>query len=406
MLVSESSELNLDRTWAPHQFSIDYGAVQDDALNTYVADVGRGISARTHRPTLPYNFRALNSVVVNGYTFPAGSVGLARGLLLAMDNEAQLAAVLGHEMGHVNARHTGSRMTKSMIAMWVVAGVAAYVQVEREKYADLAAGLGAVGAQALLARYSRSNEREADSLGMQYMSKADHNPRGMVDLMNTLRKLRKTKPSAVELLFATHPLGEERYQTASRLVETDYAQVAGLPLGRERFMDRTASLRAIRGAVESMQFGETSMKKGKPVEAEVHFGRAVKQAPDDYAALLMMAKCTMAQRKGREAESYASRAKTVYPGEPQALHVNGMAKIANRKFDGALAEFAAYEKALPGNPNTVFFKGYCYESMGRRMDAITEYERYLQAAPSGEYAGHVRKRLTEWGVLKPRENNA
>jgi predicted Zn-dependent protease len=401
MLVSESSELDVDRRWAPHQFSADYGAVQDRDLGAYVSDVGLKLAKATHRPALPYNFRALNAVIVNAYTFPAGSVGVARGLLLALGDEAQLAAVLGHELGHVSARHTGARMTKAMVAMWVVTGVAAYVQAEREKYADLAAGLGSAGAQMLLARYSRDNEREADALGMEYAARCGYNPRGMVDLMDAFEKLQQSRPDTVELLFATHPLTDERHQTALAALSSKYAQASGLATGRERYMDRTARLRSLRGAIESLQLGENAMKTQKPAQAEPHLARALRQAPGDYAALLMMSKCLLALQKTADAERCAEDAKAAYPGEPQAHHVAGIAKMGGRKFDAALQEFAAYEKRLPGNPNSSFFQGYCDENMGKRSDAADQYERYLQAAPSGEYAAHARQRLTEWGRIRP-----
>jgi len=406
MLVSPSAELEMDRQWAPHQFSADYGAAQDAGLNAYVSEVGRGMARVTHRPDLSYNFRVVNAPAVNGYTFPAGSVGLARGLMLAMENEAQLAAVLGHEMGHVNARHTGARMSKAMVAMWVVSGITAYVRMEREQYADLAAGLGAVGAQALLARYSRDNEREADALGMGYASAAEHNPGGMVEMMRILRRLQQSRPNAVALIFATHPLTDERLRTASAALAAAYAGEAGRDAGRERFMDRTAALRAMSAAVESMQAGEQALMTRRPAEARTHFARALRQAPDDYAALLMAAKCALALKDVVEAERLAAQARLVYPGEPQALHVAGLARVGARKFEAALADFQSYERMLPGNPNTLFFKGYCCEQMGRRREAAEAYRAYLQAAPSGEYAGHARRRLGEWNMLPAEETGS
>jgi tetratricopeptide (TPR) repeat protein len=220
--------------------------------------------------------------------------------------------------------------------------------------------------------------------------------------MDVFRRLQKSKPAAVELLFATHPLSEERYQTAlARLAGNAGAAAGGTVRGRERYLDMTASLRAMADVIESLQFGETALMAQKPAQAEPHLARALRQAPGDYAALLMMAKCLLAEQKAGEAVRYAEQAKAVYPGEPQAYHVAGMAKVSERRFDAALQEFAAYEKVLPGNPNTVFFEGYCCESMGRRSDSAALYGRYLEAAPSGEYSTHARQRLIEWGYIKP-----
>ncbi|MBM4147480.1 MAG: tetratricopeptide repeat protein [Lentisphaerae bacterium] len=401
MLVSEAQEVDLDRKAAPHQFSADYGPVQDPGLNSYVGEVGMKLAAVTHRPAMPYSFRVLNSVVVNGYTFPAGSVGLNRGLMVAMGSEAELAAVLGHELGHVNARHAAERMSKNMVAMAMVTGIALYVQKENSEYAALAAGLGGLGANALLCRYSRDDEREADALGMEYMSRAGYGPEGMVSLMDVFRNLHRSKPSAVDLLFSTHPMSDERYETACRLAAGEYAAARGRADSRDRYLDRIGGLLRIRGAIEEMQNAQALLMKKKPAEAEARLKSALRQAPDDYAGLLMMAKCCMAQNRADEAARYADRAKSVYPSEAHALQVSGFAKLSGGRFDAAMVEFEAYETKLPGNENTAFFLGRCLEGMGRRQECVAEYIRYRKQAPAGAYAGYVQNRLVEWGYLKP-----
>jgi predicted Zn-dependent protease len=400
MLVSEAQELDMDRKWAPHQISADYGAVQDVELNAYVSEVGSTLAARTHRPGMPYSFRVVNNVVVNGYAMPAGTVALARGLMLDMENEAQLAAVLGHELGHVNARHAAERMTNSLLVMGLLTGFTAYVAHEKEAYKDLAAGLGALGANLLLSRYSRDDEREADWLGMEYMTRVDYDPSGMVGLMDMFMNLRQANPGVVELLFSTHPMSRERYQAAVSRAADAYAG-KGSRLERERYMDRTARLRAMRPAIEAMQQGQRSMMTKRFEEADGYFAEARKTVAGDYAALLLTAKCCLARRRYEDAVHYARAAADVYPAEAQARHVTAMAELSRGRPEPALAEFQAYEAALPGNPNTVFHQGLCYERMGKREQAAHWYGAYRQAAPAGEFSGYVEKRLTEWGYLAP-----
>jgi beta-barrel assembly-enhancing protease len=399
MLMSEASELQMDQKWASHQFSSDYGATQDKELNDYISQVGNDIARCSHRIQMPYNFRVLNTTVVNGYTFPAGSVGLARGLMIMMDDESQLAAVLGHEIGHVNYRHAGERMTKQLAWNGAVLLLGAYLEYEKKKYAAVAAGLGAIGANMLLCRYSRENEREADEIGMEYMVRAGHNPKGMVKLMDGFMKLGKSKPNVVELLFASHPMSDERYHTAVTKIKEKYSDKDGLPVNKERYMDHTAKLRAIRGAIEKMQEGETLLMKNNPVQAEAKYREALQLAPNDYAGLLMMAKCQLVQKKYRDAEHFAEEAKSIYPEEPQAKHVSGMTKVANREFDAALNDFSSYEQMLPGNTNTIYFKGYCHDHMGRKKQAVDEYQKYLNQDPNGEHANEVKGRLVTWGYL-------
>lgn len=400
MFISKNMEADIDRQWAPHQFSADYGAVQDDALNEYINGVGNDMAALTHRPDMPYNFRGVNAVVVNAYTFPAGSVAVNRGLILALKNESELAAVLGHEMGHVNARHAGERMTKNIIAMALVSGLNAYLEHEGKKYADLAAGLGAIGANMLLSRYSRDDEREADSLGMEYMTRGEHNPNGMVGVMETFTNLGKHKPNIVEVLFSTHPMSEARYKTALAKVQGEYSYAASNPDNKERYMDNTAGVRDMRSAIEKMQTGNDLMMEQKYAKAEAQLRDALKEAPDDYAGLLMTSKACLAQKKYAEARRLAERAKEVYPEEAHAVHVTGMADLQGGKYENALVEFDAYEKLLPGNANTIFFKGQCLDKMGRKTQAAREYKRYQQSAPDGEFSGRVRTRLAEWGYTQ------
>ena len=112
MLVSEDQEIQMDQMYSPIQFSADYGPIQDHALNDYVKQVGRDVAAHTHRKNMPYSFRVVNATYVNAYAFPGGSIACTRGALLALESEAELAALLGHELGHINARHTAQQMSK------------------------------------------------------------------------------------------------------------------------------------------------------------------------------------------------------------------------------------------------------------------------------------------------------
>mgnify|MGYP000879397679 CR=1 FL=1 len=98
--MSEAQEKLADAQVAPHQFSQDLGAIQDETVNRYVAELGKRMGGLTHRPLMPYSYRVLNANYVNAYTFPGGAMGITRGILAELDDEAQLAALLGHELGH------------------------------------------------------------------------------------------------------------------------------------------------------------------------------------------------------------------------------------------------------------------------------------------------------------------
>jgi predicted Zn-dependent protease len=400
--LSEEQEVALDRQHAPQQFSKDFGAVQDGQLNAYVSSVGSNLSSRSHRPQMPYSYRALNANYINAYTFPGGSIGLTRGIMLQMDNEAQLAALAGHEIGHVNARHSAQRAGQGMVAGLIVSGIAiaASASERTASYAPLIGLAGQVGASALLASYSRENEREADSLGMEYMTRAGHAPNGMVGLMEILVQQSKEKPGLLDTMFSSHPMSTERYASVQQDASSKYARYASLPVNRERYMDNTARLRRLRPAIEDEQRGERAMAGKKYGEADAAFASALRSAPQDYAGLCLMAKCQIAQRRYREADAYATQARQAYPGEAQAMQLAGITKVTLKQYPAALQQFNDYERALPGDPNAAFFKGVSYEGMQNRQGAAQEYRRYLAVVQQGGQAQHAASRLQAWGYSR------
>ncbi len=400
MLVSEDTEVQIDQQYSPIQISSDFGAVQDSQLNTYVSQVGNKMAAKSHRPHMPYSFRVVNATYVNAYAFPGGTIATTRGIMLSLENEAELAALLGHELGHVNARHSAEQMSKGMLTQAVVGGVSALAGTQSAALGDLAEQLGQISAGALLASYSRDNEREADALGMEYMVGAGYGSEGFVGLMDMLNSMSKHRSTTVDLLFATHPMSQERYDTAVQMANSQYASAQNRPLYRERYMDHTAGLRAKKQAIEEIQNGEKLLAQKKYDAASGHFRRALKKAPNDYVALCLMSISNLAQKKYAVGRQYAEMAQKAYPQEAQAYHLSGFSKIQLKDFESAYQEFNTFDRLLPGNPNTLFFKGYCQEGMGSTERAAQHYQRYLQIVQQGQYAQHAYRRLVDWGYIK------
>ncbi len=401
MLVSEKQEISMDRQAAPHQLSADYGPTQNRELNDYVGGVGKGLSDMSHRPGMPYSFQVVNANYINAYAFPGGTIACTRGIVLNLDSEAELAALLGHEIGHVNARHTASRMSTQMIVGGLVGIGGAVVGAKYGNgWGALAGGLGGFGVGALLASYSRDDERQADSLGMEYMARAGYNPDGMVELMDMLNDQHNAEPSALQVMFATHPMSSERLATARKRALGKYAEAGEYSIYRERFMDNTASLRKLGPAVKELQTAEKLMGEKKYGEAEAFIASALKKAPDDYAGLLLMSKCQIAQEQYGKAQPFTQKARAVYPAEPQAMQLDGLLLVKSGKYETAYNDFSAYEKNLPGNPYTAFYKGYSQEGMGRVDAAANEYIRFLKQVNQGDQAKHAYYRLVQWGYIK------
>ena len=403
MLVTEKQELAIDRQNSPHQFSSDYGQTQDRELNAYIEQVGKTLSANSDRPDMPYSFRVVNATYINAYAFPGGSIAATRGILLEIKNEAELAGLLGHEIGHVSARHTAERMSKGILMSGLLTGAAVYAGTQgNSDWLEIIGVGGQYAAGALLAHYSRDDERQADALGMEYMTRSGYNSQGMVGLMEILVGLSDDKPSALEMMYATHPMSAERLQTARDRTVIDYLSSANLPFYEDRYLDHTVNLRAMRDTIENLQKGEEAMRSKKFSQAQTYFADALHHTPNDYAGLVLMAKCQIALGNSGEAKFYAEQAKAIYPEEAQAIHLLGVSELSLNKPEAAYEAFDAYERLLPGNPNTIFLKGISLERMQNRQAAAEEYDRYLHSVNDGPNAEYAYQRLVGWGVMKPR----
>lgn len=398
--MTPEQERAVDRQQAPHQFSQDLGAVQDAAVNAYVAEVGSRLHANVHRLDMPYSYRVLNANYVNAYTFPGGAMGVTRGIVAELDDESELAALLGHELGHVNARHAAQRQGQALLAQVAVVGLTVGAVAADSDWAPLIGLGGQIGASALLASYSRDNEREADALGQEYMVRAGYPAQGMVGLHRLLVEQHERTPGLLETMFSSHPMSRERMDTAQRLAQTRYAASGGAATRRERFMDRTAALRALKPAIQACQAGETAMAKKDLNAAQDRFAAALRHAPRDYAANLRMAQCLQAQRKPAEARRYADAARRIYPEEAQAMKLAATLKLGAGEPAAAFDDLQRYDRALPGDPGITFLKGVALEGMGNQRASAEHYAGYLRVAQQGQAAQYAASRLRSWGYLR------
>lgn len=396
--MSEAQEREIDAQVSPHQFSQDMGAIQDGAVNDYLSGVGRSIHERSHRPQMPYSYRVLNANYINAYTFPGGAMGVTRGIITELNDEAELAALLGHEVGHVNARHAAQRQGQAMVAQAAVVGINV---AARDSQWGAVAGLGGmIGASALLASYSRDNEREADALGQEYMVRAEYPADGMIRLHQLLVDQEKRTPSVLETMFATHPMSTERRDTARQLAETRYGASKGVNPRRERFMDNTASVRKLKPTIDDCKQGETALAAKDYKKAEESFQSALKRTPNDYPANLRMAQCLQAQKKNQEAREYAAKATEVYPQEAQAHKLLGVLSLSMREPGAAYESLHRFDSLLPGDAGVTFLKGVALEGMGDQSRAAAQYRAYLNMVPQGEAAQYSFSRLKSWGYVR------
>lgn len=218
MLMSEAQEIQLGRD-SDQQIRQEMGVYDDPALQQYVDRIGQRLARQSHRPQLPWTFTVVNEPAVNAFALPGGFIYLTRGMMPFLHDEAELAAVLGHEIGHVDARHSAAAYSQQVLAGGglVLGGI--FVP-ELRPYQDLAgAALGL-----LFLSHSREAELEADGLGVEYAATSGWNPNGMPDLLTTLARLDEASGTSrgVPNWALTHPPASDR-------VEAVRAAVAAAP---------------------------------------------------------------------------------------------------------------------------------------------------------------------------------
>jgi len=396
--MSEAEERAIDKQVAPHQFSKDLGPVQDGGLNRYVSELGTRMHVLTQRPDMPYSYRVLNANYVNAYTFPGGAMAVTRGILTELDDEAELCALLGHELGHVNARHAAQRQGQAMLAQVAVVGLGVAAAASDSAWGGLATIGGQIGASALLSSYSRNHEREADALGQDYLVRAGYPASGMTDLHALLVREEKQAPSLLQTMFSSHPMSSERMATAQRQAATQFATSLKADAQRERFMDSTAALRRLKPTIDACKDGEVAMSARKLPDAEVHFATALRHSPQDYASNVLMARCLAAKGRRTEALRFADAARSIYPEEAQAHKLAGSLHLQGKTPASAFEAFDQFDRVLPGDPGILFLKAVSLDAMGERARAVAHYQAFLRAGGQGEPARFAVGRLQAHGA--------
>ena len=212
-LISEEQEVAMGRE-AAEQIRAALGFVEDEDLQRYVSDVGLALARDSERPELPWEFHVVDDPVPNAFALPGGFIYVTRGMVNLMESEAELAAVLGHEIGHVTARHTVNQLSRAQLAQLGL-GLGMILSPEIAQYGDLAnTGLGL-----LFLKYGRDDERQADELGFRYMLDNGYEVREMADVFAALQASgalagRSPTPS----WLASHPSEPDRIAAAEERV--------------------------------------------------------------------------------------------------------------------------------------------------------------------------------------------
>ncbi|KPK30413.1 MAG: hypothetical protein AMK69_03245 [Nitrospira bacterium SG8_3] len=239
MLISESEEIQLGGQ-TDADVVRQFGIYDDQRLNAYVNGLGQRMGKVSHRPRLDYHFKVLDVSVVNAFAVPGGYVYFTRGILASMNSEAELAGVMGHEIGHITARHSAQQISRAQLAQMGMA-IGSIVSPE---FGALS-GLAGMGVQMLFLKFSRDNERQADDLGVEYASKVGYDASQMANFFETLDRMNPhSDKSGLPGWFTTHPNPEDREKVV-RVRSREWQQKLGQKnpkVGRNEYLSHIDGL--------------------------------------------------------------------------------------------------------------------------------------------------------------------
>jgi predicted Zn-dependent protease len=230
ILFSESQEIAMGQQGA-QQVAAALGLYDDPDLQQYVSDIGLALAAQSEKPDLPWSFQVVDDPIVNAFALPGGFIFVTRGILAHFNSEAELAGVLGHEIGHVTARHSAEQISRAQVAQ-IGYGVGAAFVPEIARYGDLIGG----GFGLLFLKFGRDDERQSDDLGFRYMSSVGYDPAEMVDVFNMLGRVTEAAGgSQIPNWLSTHPDPGEREERIQQAIAEAGGQLSG-EVRRERYL--------------------------------------------------------------------------------------------------------------------------------------------------------------------------
>jgi predicted Zn-dependent protease len=369
--VSQDAELKIGaEQYAPSRQMQGGDYLTDPQIAEYVSSVGNRIAAVSDRK-LPYEFKVINDSTPNAWALPGGKIAVNRGLLTELQSEAELAAVLSHEIVHAAARHGAQGMERGMLMQGAV--LAAGMASGATGYGDYAVGGASIAANMLNQKYGRDAESESDYYGMKYMALAGYDPAAAVTLQETFVRLSEGRNSSwLEGLFSSHPPSMARVQ-ANRQTLKEFPK--GGEVGRERYQAKIAPLINSKDAYDAFDNGRKALKDGR-----------IDNALSD-----------------------AQKALSIEPREALFHSLRGDVRFKQERYRDAVTN---YDRALQRNNDFFLFylqRGLAKEKLGDKDMAYADLEqsvKRLPTAPAMKALGDISQARGDYKEAKAFYRNA
>jgi predicted Zn-dependent protease len=410
--------------------------VEDSLVVDYVNQVGQRVVAALPNPPFPYRFHVIREDVFNAFATPAGNVFIYSGLLSAMESEEELAGLLAHEIAHVHCRHISEKIERSKklsvaTLAGVVAGILLGIGGVGEAAQALTVGSMAAGQSAMLA-YSRSDEAEADQIGLSYLYKAGYGGEGLVKVFEKIMAKRWFGPKEIPTYVTTHPAVEDRIvDVRNRVADIEARQghppaVDPIPFLRAQtrllanYGDEFAVLKRFEAALAQepdnslrhYQYGLILARVGRRDEAAQHLQRALVTKAFDPLVLVDLGKIYFLDGRYEKALKTLESAVQTSPGDPEGLFYLGRTQLELGAPEKAVPTFTELVQAHPEYNEGYFYLGKTYSDLGQPAEAYYylgrhhhlkgamknaafQYERALKATTDPARRQELEKLLAE-----------
>lgn len=388
-LISPSQEVAMGtKNFVPYQQQQGGLYVVNPDLGLYVNSVGQKLAAVSDRSGLPYEFVVLNNSVPNAWALPGGKIAINRGLLVELEDEAQLAAVLGHEVVHVAAKHSVNQMQQAQLtgALVLVTAVAA----KDSKYGTGAALLAAGGAAVWQSKYSQHHELQSDEVGMKYMAKAGYDPYAAIDLQETFVRLSEGRDSNwLNGLFASHPPSQKR---VDKNKETANNMGVRGSRNRDTYQRAIAQLKRDQKAYDLHDKAIAAIKKEDENKALSHLDQAIELQDQEALFHVTKGQILLNQKKDSRAAKSFSEAKKLNPEYFMGHLGLGIVEFKQNRRSSAKLNLLNSQKYLQTQAAT-FYLGEIELAEGDREQALKYFDRAAQQG--GELGKKAQQRANQ-----------
>jgi len=391
-LVSEAQERELGRkNYGPYRQAQGGDYVVDTALVDYVRQVGQRITRHADRK-LPYEFNVINDSSPNAWALPGGKIAINRGLLVELQSEAELAAVLGHEVVHAAARHSAQSMERNILLQGAL--LAAGVALADSDYRQVGMLGAQIGAAAGQQYYSRESEREADHYGMRYMVRAGYDPKAAVELQQTFVRLSKDKNSSwINGLFASHPPSPERVENNRELLAA--LGNPGGTIGQQPYRKAIARLIRTKPAYEAYDEARAAYKKKDYDQAKALVDKAIGIEPKEAAFHTLRGEIHSARGNNKIALKNYNKAMALNPDYYRIPLARGLLNRKLNRVQAAREDLERSRKLLP-TAEGEYALGLIERDAGNSGAAATHFRTAAQVdTPVGRAAADQLKRLKQ-----------